>query len=382
MRLDRVPGVRQLPALLRPPRRDTVLFDSWWGAYSDNPRAISELLHERHPDLRQGWVAEDAARASLPEWATAVRPGTRPYLAALGQARWVVASTHLPDYFRKRRDTVYVQTWHGTPLKRIGFEIPDVATRGDGYVGRLRNDVAKWDVLVSPNAFSTPILRRAFRYEGSIVETGYPRNDFLASPRAGAVREAVRAALGLDAATRAILYAPTLRDGAPFELRLDIAALRDGLGGDHVVLLRAHPAVVATMSEADRRDAVDVSRHGDIRDLYLAADVLVTDYSSAMFDFAVTRKPIVFFTYDLARYRDAMRGFYFDFEQDAPGPLIATTEDLVEALRDMEGVRQRFAPAYERFVARFCHLDDGRAGERVIEAVFGEGPDGTSRPGS
>jgi CDP-glycerol glycerophosphotransferase len=226
---------------------------------------------------------------------------------------------------------------------------------------------------VSPNAFSTPILRRAFRYDGPIVESGYPRNDFLASPRAAAAaRHAVRASLGLDDATRAILYAPTLRDGAPFELRLDVAALNKALGGDHVVLLRAHPVVVATMSEADRRDAVDVSRHGDIRDLYLAADVLVTDYSSAMFDFAVTRKPMLFFTYDLARYRDALRGFYFDFEQDAPGPLIETTEQLVDALSELERVRERFTPAYERFVARFCHLDDGHAAERVVDAVFGE----------
>ena len=349
-----------------------MLFDSWWGAYSDNPRAISELLRERRPDLQQVWVADDVARASLPDGARAVRPGSGAYLAALGEARWIVASTHVPGYFRKRRDTVYVQTWHGTPLKRIGFEIPRLATRGDDYYKRLRNDVPKWDVLVSPNAFSTPILRRAFRYDGQIVESGYPRNDYLASPRAAAAREAVRAALGLDDATRAILYAPTLRDGTPFELKLDIAALNERLGGDHAVLLRAHPVVVATMSEADRRGAVDVSRHGDIRDLYLAADVLVTDYSSAMFDFAVTRKPMLFFTYDLARYRDAMRGFYFDFEQDAPGPLVETTEELVDALRDLERVRERFAPAYERFIARFCHLDDGRAAERVVDAVFAE----------
>ena len=113
-----------------------------------------------------------------------------------------------------------------------------------------------------------------------------------------------------------------------------------------------------------------MSDRDDIGELFLAADVLVTDYSSVMFDFAVTRKPILFFTYDLEFYRDELRGFYFDLEEEAPGPLIASSDDLVDALRDIDGVRARYADRYERFHRRFCHLEDGHAAERVVDAVF------------
>ena len=372
MRLERFPGLRQLPSLLRRPQDDVVLFDSWHGLYSDNPRAISERLHDLRPDLRQIWVADDAVRPVLPEWALPVAFGTRQYLAALGAARRVVANAHMPGYFRKRRGCMYLETWHGTPLKRIGFDIPDGGKGvGDGYLALLRDDVAKWDVLLSPNPFSTEIFRGAFGFDGRILESGYPRNDVLASGAGDAVRSAVRAALGLTDGTTAVLYAPTWRDGADTELRLDLELMSRRLGEDHVVLVRLHPIVHENLALDGVRGAVDVSGHPDIRELYLAADVLVTDYSSTMFDFAVTRKPMLFYTYDLADYRDRLRGFYFDFEAEAPGPLLATTEELCDALGDLERTAAEHATAYTRFVERFCPFDDGHAAARVVEEVFG-----------
>jgi CDP-glycerol glycerophosphotransferase len=367
VRLDRVPAARQLPALLRRRREDTVLFDSWHGAYSDNPRAISDALHERRPDLRQLWVATEGVEDRLPDWAEPVRPGSHAYLAALGTARYIVASTHMPNYLRKRAGTTYVQTWHGTPLKRLGYDIAR-PRMGESYLKTIRTDVPKWDVLLSPNPFSTPIFRRAFGYEGRIVETGYPRNDLLAAQDGEQpVRRAVRSELGIGDDTRAILYAPTWRDGRPFSLELDVPRLLDRLEREHVVLVRAHP-VAGRPDVGDR--AIDVTGHDDIRELYLAADVLLTDYSSAMFDFAVTGRPMLFFTYDLADYRDVLRGFYFDFEREAPGPLLATTEEVADALAELDAVSARHADRYAAFAERFTRLDDGRAAERVVEQVF------------
>jgi CDP-glycerol glycerophosphotransferase len=370
MLIEKFPGVRRLPALLRRPQDDLVFFDSWEGKFSDSPRVISERLHERHPHYRHIWVADEASEATMPAWATPVRRGGRHYFAALGVASHVVANTHLRAYFRKRPGGVYVQTWHGTPLKRIGLDIPRPQFGGGGsYFDRLHKDVAQWDFLVSPNAFSTEIFRKAFGFGGRILETGYPRNDPLAAPAARALRRAVRAQLGIADGTTAVLYAPTWRDDQDFELRLDLAVLRERLGDDHVMLLRLHPAQAA-QAPGNAAGVLDVSRHGDPADLCLAADVLLTDYSSMMFDFAVTGKPMVFFTYDLAEYRDEMRGFYFDFEADAPGPLLATTEEVCDALRDLDRVAADHAAAYARFAERFCALEDGAAADRVIDAVF------------
>ena len=372
VRLERVPGVRQVPALLARRRDDLVLFDSWRGTYSDNPRAISEALRTHRPDLEQVWVTDDATTRFLPPWATHVRPGSRAYLSALGRASYVVSNTGMPGYYRKPHGASYLQTWHGTPLKRIAFDLEGPPFKGDRkFFRRLRRDVARWDALLSPNPFSTAILRRAFRYEGPILETGYPRNDVLSAPGVSDRRRDARAALGLEDDRQVVLYAPTWRDSPTFELRLDVRALAERVGESYTLLVRTHPLNPPALNER-RRVAIDVSGHADIRDLYLVADVLVTDYSSAMFDFAVTRRPMLFFTYDLAEYRDETRGFYFDFEHEAPGPLLTSTTAVADALEDLDAVSTSHGAAYERFVERFCRWDDGAAGERVVREFFGD----------
>jgi CDP-glycerol glycerophosphotransferase len=207
-----------------------------------------------------------------------------------------------------------------------------------------------------------------------VLETGYPRNDVLVADDGGRLRERARAALGLATGERAILYAPTWRDDSSFTTELDPARLAERLGEGNVLLVRAHKAVAATVALEDHPQVRNVSDRDDASELLLAADVLVTDYSSVMFDFAATGRPMLFFTYDLAWYRDRLRGFYFDFEADAPGPLVESTDALADALSDVDAWRPAFVPAYARFRERFCHLDDGRAAERVVDAVFGAPP--------
>jgi CDP-glycerol glycerophosphotransferase len=128
--------------------------------------------------------------------------------------------------------------------------------------------------------------------------------------------------------------------------------------------------VSARLGDSLGPGAKDVSGHPDIRDLYLAADVLITDYSSSMFDFAVTGKPIVFFVYDLAAYRDQIRGFYFELADEAPGPLCSTNDELLSALRSLGEVTASYADRYRAFREKFCPFDDGHAARRVVERVF------------
>ena len=364
-----VPGLRRVLQARSHVDPQSVLFESWHGQYSDNPRAISEALWRRRPDYRQIWIVEDHLE-DLPEYAELVSPHTARYLRVLGEAGCLVTANSLPGYFLKKEAAVYLQTWHGTPLKRIGFDMTARALHQHrAYLREFARDVSKWDYLISPNRFSTDVLRRAFRFSGRVLETGYPRNDRLKSDARDEIREATRDRLGIDPDSRALLYAPTLRDGARFELRLDLEEMLNQLTAPHVVLLRRH--------HIDRADGtpmtpgtLDVSHISDIRDLYLAADVLITDYSSAMFDFAVTGKPILFFTYDLAEYRDQLRGFYFDFEREAPGPILQSTREVIDALNALAEVTSQYEGAYARFTDRFCHLDDGQASQRVIDSVF------------
>jgi len=372
--ISRLPGLRQLPQALGPVLEDTVLFDSWRGEFSDNPRAISEELHARGPELKHVWVLDPARAGKVPDWVDPVAPGSARHLSMLGRARYLVANRTAPGFHRKRGGTTFLQTWHGTPLKKIGFETRrDDSRRSRQARATLERNVPNWDLLLSPNRFSTPILRRAFRFDGEILETGYPRNDLLVAPQAEEIRARTRARLGIADGQRAVLYAPTFRDAAPFSLEPEVQQLARDLGDDHVVLLRTHILDADQLSAGHETPFRDVSRYPDNRELYLAADVLVTDYSSLMCDFAVTRKPILLFTPDLAHYRDELRGFYVDLEAEAPGPLLGTAAELKSAVEDLDAVAARSSDAYARFVERFCPLDDGHASARVADALLASG---------
>ncbi|NUR87826.1 MAG: CDP-glycerol glycerophosphotransferase family protein, partial [Nonomuraea sp.] len=362
------------PAAREEPLQDAVFFDSYTGKqFSDSPKAIHDELVRRGLPLELRWNVRDG-QVELPATATPVRMYGAEYYQALARSRFVVTNAHLPVWFRRREGQVVVQTWHGSTLKRIGYDIEDVQFARSDYHERLAVEVPQWDYLLSPSPWCTPILRGAFRFGGEVLETGYPRNDVLFDPELGAE---VRRRLGIPDGKRIVLYAPTWRDDRfhgngkyVFDLQLDLDRWRERLGEDHVLLIRRHPNIAGRLRVSDPTAVMDVSAYPDVQELYLAADALVTDYSSAMFDFAVTGRPMLFFTYDLEHYRDQLRGFYFDFEAEAPGPLLRTAEDLMDAIEDLDAVAARYAALYESFRARFCPLDDGQAAARVVDTVF------------
>ncbi|WP_067474537.1 CDP-glycerol glycerophosphotransferase family protein [Actinomadura hibisca] len=365
------------PLMRSKPLRDLVVFDAYAGSqYSCSPRALYEKMQEIRPDLEFAWASKDGL-FHVPGNAQVVYNNTREHYQALADARYIVGNFGVPHWFVKRPDQRYLQTWHGTPLKRIGHDLREMSFRRTESLDWMDHEIPAWDALVSPNPFTSEVLRRAFRYDGAILETGYPRNDILNSPERAAIAESVRARLGIPRDKKVVLYAPTWRDDhhtAPgkrgFSLELDLARARQTLGEDYVILVRAHYLITdRTWSQRDG-SVIDVSGYPDIADLYLLADMLVTDYSSAMFDFAVTGKPQLFFTYDLEAYRDTVRGFYFDFEAQAPGPLLRTSEEVFDAIRHVDDRAPEHAAAYAAFVERYCPYDDGHASERVIKAFF------------
>jgi len=367
------------PLLRRAPLRDDlVLFDSWQGKqYSDNPRALSEELGRRRPDLRRIWVLRDPA-LQVPDDIGVVRRWSRQYYDTLAQARWVITNEVMDRRFVKRRGSTYVQTWHGTPLKRVGFDIETLRSRDKTYLDQVARDVESWDFLVSPNRHSTEVFRRAFRYEGPIIEAGYPRNDLLLAADRDAVARRVRRSLGIDTDRRVVLWLPTWRDhlhaqiGYQFPVTLDPDAFSAALGDDHVLLVRGHHHTAANVAGLERPAVRDVTWFADVRELLLVADVLVTDYSSVMFDFAVTGRPILFFAWDLETYRDDVRGFTFDLESQAPGPVLRSTAEVLASLQELDAVSSAYAERYAAWQRRFCALEDGHASARVLDAVFGK----------
>jgi CDP-glycerol glycerophosphotransferase len=350
-----------------------IVYNSFAGRYSDNPKPIYEELRRRHPDDDHVWLADAPHRHGFPPGTRTVPVGSAEARQVLESADLVVSNTHIELDWDKAPGAVYLQTWHGTPLKRVHF---DVLWAPPGRLDYLTQDVRRWDLLLSPNDASREPLRRAFGFSGEVAVTGYPRNDVLTSPGRGELRARVRRELGIPDGKTVVLYTPTWRDlhmdedgQFDFALHFDIEDFTARLGADHVLLLRVHYMLSGRLDVADAPAVRDVSFYPDIADLYLAADVMVTDYSSTMFDFAVTGKPILFFTYDLEEYRDTARGFYFELADIAPGPLLRTSADVVSALGDLAPVAAAHRYAYDRFTERFCHLEDGQATARTLDVL-------------
>ncbi|MEU8236986.1 bifunctional glycosyltransferase family 2 protein/CDP-glycerol:glycerophosphate glycerophosphotransferase [Actinoplanes missouriensis] len=370
------------PRMRKAPLRDVVLYNSFTGRqYSDSPRAVHEELVSRGLPLGHLWVVTDG-QAAVPDTAKAIALWRHEWYEALATSRYIVTNQHLPGWFERRPDQVVIQTWHGTPLKRIGFDIEDLHFADKKYFEKLETEAKNWSHLVSPNTFSTPILRRAFRFPGEILEIGYPRNDvlFLEGAKRDALVADVRRRIGLPEGKKVVVYAPTWRDdeyysGGAYKITmmLDLEAARERLGDHHVLLIRRHPNVVDEIRGAGNGFVYDVSTYPDMADLLAIADVLITDYSSVMFDFASTGRPILFFTYDLENYRDNLRGFYFDFEAEAPGPLLSTSDEVIDAIRTSDQVVEKYATQYQAFKERASDLDDGHAAARLADAMLAAG---------
>ncbi|WP_328866868.1 bifunctional glycosyltransferase/CDP-glycerol:glycerophosphate glycerophosphotransferase [Streptomyces sp. NBC_00304] len=359
------------------PLREAALYSTFDGRqFSDSPRAVYEELVARGTELEHLWVVRDQ-QAIIPAGAVAVEHGSAAWHEALARSRYVVTNTQLPEWFERREDQTVVQTWHGTPLKRIGLELAGTVQANAAYIGTLKQRARQWSFLVSPNTFSTPVLRRSFGFEGEVLECGYPRNDLFHAADRTKVAAAVRERLGIPKDKRVVLYAPTWREdqqlgGGRYSLglQLDLAAAERELGADTVLLVRRHYMVTDRLPDSGTGFVRDVSRYPDVGELMLISDALVTDYSSLMFDFAQTGRPMLFHTYDLEHYRDTLRGFSFEFEERAPGPLIPGSEELIEALRDPVRAIAGHAEAYEAFKRDFCDLDDGRATARVVDRML------------
>lgn len=360
---------------------DIALFDSHGGKqYSCNTRAVYEELRRRDTGLQCVWITRDG-QFRLPDDGRVVLHESREHYELAARARYRVSNMLQANWYRRPAGQVYLQTWHGTPLKRIALDVerPQFSS-GMTYHDRIRNDVAGWSALLSANRFSTDIFRQAFSFEGEILEYGYPRNDLLRAPdREGRAAE-VRRKLGLPADRRVVMYAPTWRDDATtraagygFPQELDLDALARALGDDHVTLVRGHQMLRESLMRGvtDSR-VMDVTIWPDMADLLLITDVLITDYSSVMFDFAVTGRPMIFFTYDLERYRDKLRGFYFDLENEVPGPLLRTSDDVIDALQNVEEISHGYRAAYAAFTEKYCPWEDGQAAARTVDWLLSQ----------
>ncbi|MDT3161271.1 teichoic acid glycerol-phosphate transferase TarF [Staphylococcus aureus] len=364
------------------PNKNLIYFESFHGKqYSDNPKALYEYLTE-HSDAQLIWGVKKGYEHIFQQHNVPyVTKFSMKWFLAMPRAKAWMINTRAPDWLYKSPRTTYLQTWHGTPLKKIGLDISNVkmlGTNTQNYQDGFKKESQRWDYLVSPNPYSTSIFQHAFHVSrDKILETGYPRNDKLSHKRNDTEYiNGIKTRLNIPLDKKVIMYAPTWRDDEAiregsyqFNVNFDIEALRQALDDDYVILLRMHYLVVTRIDEHD--DFVkDVSDYEDISDLYLISDALVTDYSSVMFDFGVLKRPQIFYAYDLDKYGDELRGFYMDYKKELPGPIVENQTALIDALKQIDETANEYIEARTVFYQKFCSLEDGYASQRICQTIF------------
>lgn len=348
----------------RGPLENAVFFESFYGRNAScNPLAIDRELARVAPAVTRYWSVVDLS-VEVPAGAIAVVEGSPEWWRARGSSRLLVVNDWLRRRFARRPGQRVLQTWHGTPLKRLALHRPGFDPRRAVAVVR---EARRWNVLLAQNPYAARILTKAYAFfRRPVWVEGYPRNDVLRTDDG----RATRAALGIADGERVILYAPTWRDDRERIVDfVDPAALARDV--DAVVLVRGHSRTLLPGEDARGPRVVDVTGFPDTARLLAAADALVTDYSSVMFDFSVTGKPMYFLVPDLEHYRGELRGFYFDLVDAVPGPVVRTQDELTRALTEVDPAI--FAERYERWRSVFNARDDGRAAERVVARILDQG---------
>ena len=345
-----------------------MFFESFYGqSVSCNPHAIDRSLARMRPDIRRYWSVVDGSVA-VPDGAVRIIEGSTEWWRVRGAAPVMVVNDWLRKRYRHRPGRHVLQTWHGTMLKRLAL---DRSRRGLRTRIAILRERSRWDVMLAQNPFSARIFRSAYAFRGPIWETGYPRSDVFSLPERVAE---VKRRIGIPDDKRVVLYAPTWRDDRTEMVDyLDLTSFVGELGDDHVLLVRGHSRTLRYGHDLEAEGLVDVTGYPNMADMLLVADILVTDYSSVMFDFAATGRPMVFFTPDLAHYSEDLRGFYFDLLAEAPGPVVHSREELRDAILEAEAHRPGFEARTAAWSARFTPNDDGRAGERVVERMLEAG---------
>ena len=306
---------------------------------------------------------------------------TRAWHEVIARSRYHMVNVHQVPWLDKPEGRVMIQTMHGYPYKVMGHEW----WRKGGFLGNQISSFDRrardWDYFVSPATYATPLLKAAFLdpagAEPEILEIGYPRNDVLLSDRAETIRARTREVLGIRSDQTAVMYAPTFRDYLSADdmaaERVDFFDLDEAtrlVGDDVVFLVRGHAFNARSEGRllSDQR-VIDVTDHPDINDLILASDVAVLDYSSLRFDYALTGRPMIFLVPDLKKY-DAARGGVIDYAPTAPGPHVTTTREVIRLVGRLDQLRADYAEDVARFRKEFTDLEDGRAGARLVDAVF------------
>ena len=368
-----------------------VLFEAFDGRnYTCSPKAIYEKMTtmKEFKDFKFVWVFVDPEKHEVlkDERLTIIKRNSKDYLKYVAKAKYWIVNSIMDDFISKKKGQVYVQCWHGTPLKKLRYDI-EVNGSAMNTVEEIRKrndiDAKKFDYFISPSKYCTEKFTSAFNLKALgkqdiIIEKGYPRNDFLFNKTDKDIK-AIKKKLGLPLDKKVIFYLPTFRDnqhtsgvGYTYKTELDFDSFKKKFSKDYVILFSPHYFVANTIDLSKYKGFVfNVAKYDEINELYLVSDIIMTDYSSVFFDFANLKRPMLFYMYYYDLYQGSLRDFYISIDE-LPGPIAKTQDELEKYLENIDEEFKKNKKKYEAFNKKYNYLDDGDASKRVIKVIFKE----------
>lgn len=369
-----------------------IIFGAYNGkSYACSPKAVYEYMirEKRFQEYQYVWIFDMPEKYHFLEKnlnTKVVKNKSAECERYLHMAKYWIFNFRALDHWVPKKDQIYVQCWHGTPLKKLGYDITN-SDNAMNSVKEIQNkykiDTKRFTYLLSSCRFVTEKFKSAWGLEkfgkkDAILEIGYPRNDFLNKFSDEDVAS-VKKKLGLENCDKKIiLYAPTWRDnqhdaeqGYVYHNPVDFNLLKKELEDEYIILFRAHYLVADNFNFDQYQGFIyDVSTYDDINELYIVSDLLITDYSSVFFDYAILERPVLFYMYDMEEYRDEMRGFYLDV-RELPGPIIKKEDELIEAIHDIGvSVEKDNNQVLRSFNTEYNSMNDGKAVERLVNMVI------------
>lgn len=351
----------------------TVVFEAFMGKkYACSPKAMYEAMLQDpyYASWKKIWAFRDPESYRWLENdpnTKVVAYRKREYYEAYARSAYWISNSRLPREVVPQKGQEYIQCWHGTPLKKLGFDL-EVYAENKGSLQEVREnylgEAKKFTRMMSPSPFYTEKMISAFHLEylnkeNIILEKGYPRNDRLFQASSDEI-QMIRDRLKIPSDKKVILYAPTWREnqhvpgeGYRYRLQADFEKWKTILGQEYVILFRAH-YFISGQYDFGVYDGfvIDVSALDDVNDLYLVSDLLITDYSSVFFDYANLNRPILFYMYDYEAYKNQMRDFYMDIHT-LPGPVVKTQEELLKTIKNLPEVVENYQANYKKFNETF-----------------------------
>lgn len=358
---------------LLPVDNKKVVLTSFYGrGCADSPKAIAEALHRKDPTVKLICLTDEKHLGNIPSYVTPKSYGILSRIYQLSTAKvWIDNSRKGAG--NKKKNQFYLQTWHGFALKRIENDVDGGSDLDKAYAGYAERDSAQTDLYVSGSKHMTDLYKNSFWYHGEVAETGTPRNDILFT-HPTAIREKVCRKLSLDTERNYVLYAPTFRadhNTDCYQLDCDkvIAACEARFGGEWSVMIRLHPSVDALSAglfSYDGTKIINATAYDDVQELLCCTDLLITDYSSIMFDYALIGKPIIQFATDIEAYKKD-RNFYFPVDT-VPFPLSVNNDMLSECIKAYD--RAQTAEKWNAFSKQYGFCEDGHASERCADIIL------------